>query len=154
MPWQHVFYQGRKNQRRALCHLRKGEDWATGRIFELNCLNGHLRNNAYNSVRWGCLVSRGPKREKGSNIQYGYSKWGTHARVFSRTLANGDSQNETGPRDRQERKKRGVSMERSKAGTKERGPYCLSLPNQNTILINTCMQYYFPKYGKSTMKFN
>ena len=36
----------------------------------------------------------------------------------------------------EEGKKRGVSMERSKADTKERGPDGLSLPNQNTILIN------------------
>ena len=33
-------------------------------------------------------------------------------------------------------KKRGVSMEKRKAGTKERSPVSLSLPNQNTILIN------------------
>ena len=33
-------------------------------------------------------------------------------------------------------KKRGMSMERSKAGTKERSPDCLSIPNQNTILMN------------------
>ena len=36
----------------------------------------------------------------------------------------------------QERKKRGVSMERSKAGTKKRSPAGQSLPNKNTILIN------------------
>ena len=32
-------------------------------------------------------------------------------------------------------KKRGVSMERSKEGTKERSPDGLSLPDQNRILI-------------------
>ena len=33
-------------------------------------------------------------------------------------------------------KKRGMSMKRSEAGTKERSPDSLSQPNQNTILIN------------------
>ena len=33
-------------------------------------------------------------------------------------------------------KKRGVSMEKSKAGTKKRCPDGLSHPNQNTIIIN------------------
>ena len=33
-------------------------------------------------------------------------------------------------------KKRGVSMERSKAGTNKRSPEGVSHPNQNTIIIN------------------
>ena len=33
-------------------------------------------------------------------------------------------------------KKKGVSMERSKAGTNKISPYGLSHPNQNTIIIN------------------
>ena len=44
-------------------------------------------------------------------------------------------------------------MEKSKAGTKERSPDGLSLPNQNTILINI-KWYYFTRYEKITMKFN
>ena len=44
-------------------------------------------------------------------------------------------------------------MEKSKAVSKERSPDSLSLPNQNTILINI-KWYYFTKYGKNTMKFN
>ena len=32
--------------------------------------------------------------EKASTIQYGYRKWGTHARVFSQILAHGNSKNE------------------------------------------------------------
>ena len=44
-------------------------------------------------------------------------------------------------------KKRGVSMK------KVRSPDSLSLPNQNTILINI-KWYYFTRYGKNTMKFN
>ena len=52
----------------------------------------------------------------------------------------------------QEGKKRGVSMKRSKAGTKERSLDGLSLPNQ-AILINI-IWYYFTRYEKSTMKFN
>ena len=53
-------------------------------------LNGHFRNKANNSVRWACLVSLVPK-EKCSTIQYGYRKLGPHARVFSETLAHGNS---------------------------------------------------------------
>ena len=40
-----------------------------------------------------------------------------------------------------------ASMERRKAGTKERNPNGLSLPNQNTILMNI-IWYYFARYGK------
>ena len=36
----------------------------------------------------------------------------------------------------EEGNKRGVSMERSKEGTKKISPDGLSLPNQNTIIIN------------------
>ena len=68
----------------------------------------------------------------GSTIQYGYSKWGTQARVFSQALAQGNSKNEKTQTD-EEGKKRGVSIERSKAITKERSPDGLSLPNQITI---------------------
>ena len=54
----------------------------------------------------------------------------------------------------EEGKKRGVSVERSKAGTKEkRCPDGLTLPIQNTAIINMIC-YYFTRYGKSTMKFN
>ena len=60
------------------------------------------------------------------------------------TLTHGNSKNED---------KRGVSMEKSKAGAKDRSPDSLSLPNQNTILINI-QCYYFTRYGKKTMKFN
>ena len=38
-------------------------------------------------------------------------------------------------------------MEKSTAGTKERSPDNLSLPKQNTILINI-KWYYFTRYGK------
>ena len=50
-------------------------------------------------------------------------------------------------------KKRGVSMEKSIVGTKERNPDSLSRPIQNTILINI-KWYSFTRYGKSTLKFN
>ena len=78
------------------------------------------------------------RKEEGT-IQYGYKTWGTHARVFSQTLAHGNSTNEIRQRDRirdADGKKRGVSMERSKAGTNKRSPDGLSHPNQNTIVIN------------------
>ena len=38
-------------------------------------------------------------------------------------------------------------MKKNTAGTKERSPDCLSLPNQNTILMNIKL-YYFTRYGK------
>ena len=47
-------------------------------------------------------------------------------------------------------KQRRVSMENSKTGTKE-SLDSLSLPNQNTILMN--IKWYFTKYVKNTMKF-
>ena len=50
-------------------------------------------------------------------------------------------------------KKRGVSMERSKAGTNKRSHEGLSLPNQNTIIINKIWQYFIRNL-KSRMKFN
>ena len=37
---------------------------------------------------------------KMSIIQYGYRKWRTHARVFSQTLAHGNSKNEIRQRKR------------------------------------------------------
>ena len=40
-----------------------------------------------------------------------------------------------------------MSLEKSKEGTKERSPDSLSLPNQNTILINI-KWYYFTWYAK------
>ena len=48
---------------------------------------------------------------------------------------------------------RGVTMERNKAGMKERSPDRLSLPNQNKILIKI-IWYYFTRHGKSAIKFN
>ena len=48
----------------------------------------------------------------------------------------------------EEGKKRGVSMERSNEGTKERSSDGLSLPNKNAILINI-IWYYITRYGKS-----
>ena len=41
-----------------------------------------------------------------------------------------------------EGKKRGVSMNRSKPGIKERSPDGISLPNQNTVLINIIIIIY------------
>ena len=52
---------------------------------------------------------------KGSTIQYGYKKCGTHARVFSQTHTQ-EQQEWINITDK-ESKKRGVGMERSKAGT-------------------------------------
>ena len=40
------------------------------------------------------LMNLTPKLQGLSTIQYGYRKCGTHARVFSQTLAHGNSNNE------------------------------------------------------------
>ena len=139
-------------------------------------------------------------RKKESTIQYGYRKYGTHARVFSQTLSHGNSKvvislvyfihgtsasalastaishrilfcarvvalsekqvpfslaignelmHQCFPKhsrmgtarmkyDKEtdgDGQNRGVSMERSKAGTKKRRPDGLSLPNQNATII-------------------
>ena len=88
-------------------------------FFELNDLNGQFRSNAYNSVCWACLVCLAPKREK-KEVPFGMAigKLGTHARVFSQTLGHGNSKTEIKQRTDEEGKKKGESMERSKAGTK------------------------------------
>ena len=38
-------------------------------------------------------ITNHPPRKKASTIQYGYKKFGTSARVFSQTLAHGNSNN-------------------------------------------------------------
>ena len=75
------------------------------------------------------------RKKKQGTIQYGYKKWGTRARVFSQTLAHGNSTNEKDKETDEEGKKRGESMERSKAGTKEISPDSLCLLNKNKIKI-------------------
>ena len=71
-----------------------------------------------------CALVVGLAEKSRLEKQYGYRKWGTHARVFSQTLANWNSNNKI-----RERNKRGVKMKRSKAGTKEkRNHYGLNYP--------------------------
>ena len=53
--------------------------------------------------------------------------------------------------DEEAQQKRGVSMEISKVGKKERSPEGLSLPNQKTILIYI-RRHYFKRYGKNKIK--
>ena len=53
----------------------------------------------------------------------------------------------------EEGKKRGVIIERSKAGTKNRSPDGVSHPNQNIKIINKELQHSI-RYGKSKIKFN
>ena len=60
---------------------------------ELNDLYGHFRNIAYNSVRWACLVSLAPKREKKEVL-------------FSMAIANGELMHECFPKQRQTKKVR------------------------------------------------
>ena len=56
---------------------------------------------------------------------------------------HGNSKNETDEKKETDEKgnKRGVSMKRSKARTKERSPDGLSQPNQSTILVNLIWYY-------------
>ena len=70
--------------------------------------------------------------------------------MFSLTLTHGNSKNEI--RTNEESKKRGVSMEKSKAGTKKIIPDGLSLPDHNAIIINI-IRLYGIRCGKSRMKF-
>ena len=58
--------------------------------------------------------------------------------------------NKTKRQTKKVRREAWVYIERSKAGTQERSPDGLSLPNQNTILIDIAWYWY----GKSKMKFN
>ena len=55
---------------------------------------------------------------------------------------------------REDGKKIGSSMERNKTGMKERSFDDLSLPNQNTIIMNTISQYFTTNGKKSSMKLN
>ena len=60
-------------------------------------------------------------RKKSRTIKYGCRKWGTHARVFSHTLAQGNRKNEIRRRKTEEGKKFEMrDMERRKAGMKEK----------------------------------
>ena len=59
----------------------------------------------------------------------------THARVFSQTLSHMNSKNQIKRNGR--RLEKDVSMDKSKAGTKEKeSPDGLNYPTQNTIIIN------------------
>ena len=57
-----------------------------------------------------------PKRA--SSIQYGYNKWGTHARVFSQTPAHGNSKIEIRQSNRGRRGEQ-LNVERSTTDTKK-----------------------------------
>ena len=54
---------------------------------------------------------------------------------------------------KEEGKKKGVNMERSKAEVKKRSPNGISHPNQNTIIINIILKYLI-RNEKSIIKFN
>ena len=53
----------------------------------------------------------------------------------------------------EECKNRSMTVEKSKAGMKERSSNGLSQPNQNKIWINI-IWYYSTRYRRNTMKFN
>ena len=72
---------------------------------------------------------------------------GNYARVFSQTLAYGNSNNEIRQAD-EEGKKRGVSTERS-GYERKRSPDGLSLPNNKHNLV-----VFYVRNGKITMEFN
>ena len=58
---------------------------------------------------WGTLARMLPPKLR---------EWGTLARMLSQILAHGNSKNEISKRERERERKRCVSIERSKAGTK------------------------------------
>ena len=72
---------------------------------------------------------------------------------FPKQLRMGTARTKWDKETEEEGKKRGVSSERSTAGTKEkRSPDGLNYPNQNTIIMNIICQYFI-RDGKK-MKFN
>ena len=56
--------------------------------------------------------------------------------MLSQILEHGNSKNGIRKKTDEEGKKRGASMERSKAATKEKSPDSLLLHDQNTVIIN------------------
>ena len=92
--------------------------------------------------------------KKEGTIQYDYRTWGNSCTsVFPNNRAWEQQQKRNKKETDEDGKKRGVSMERSKAGTNKRSPNGLTHPNQNTIIINK-IWYYFIRNGKGIMKFN
>ena len=78
---------------------------------------------AYNSVRWACLVSLAPKREKRKYHSLCISR-GYGLLVQERCPKHSSMGRARMKEDKEtdEDKKRGVSVERSKAGAKKRSP--------------------------------
>ena len=68
--------------------------------------------------------------KKEGTIQYGYRTWGTHARVFSQTLAHGNSKNEIRQRNRRRHKE-----ERREYGKKQSEHEKKDVPTAYRILI-------------------
>ena len=93
------------------------------------------------------------REKRGSTIQYGYRKRGTHARVFSLTLTHGNSKNEIRQWDRRRRRE-----ERREYGKKVQRARIKEVPTAYHYLIKTILInikcYYFKRYGKNIMKFN
>ena len=102
--------------------------------FQSHCISYSLRNTHFeklillsSSIIKASVLSHAAScrrvfiLEKASSIQYGYRKYGTHARVFCRTLAHGNGKIEL----RQlkikgkKAKKKGMNVERSTVGTKK-----------------------------------
>ena len=74
-------------------------------------------------------------RKKEALFSMAIEKLGTHARVLSQLLAHENRKNEILKETDEDDKKKGASMEKRKAGTKEKCPDSLSLPNKNTIIF-------------------
>ena len=72
-----------------------------------------------------------------------------HEECFPKTLAHGTARMKSDKETDDDGNRRGVSMKRRKAVRKKSD--CLSLHNQNAIIINIiCL--YFIRYGKSSIK--
>ena len=89
-------------------------------IFLIDGLNCHIRNKAYNSVRWACLVSLAPKREvpisraigNGEIMQECFPK---HSRMGTARMKEDNETDEDG-------QKRDVSIEKVKRARKKEVP--------------------------------
>ena len=75
---------------------------------------------------------------KSSTIQNGCRKLGNHARVFSQTLANGNSKNEIRYENRQRREEERREYRKKKSGH-EKNKVPTAIPNQNGIIIINCI---------------
>ena len=121
---------------------------------KLNDLNGHFRNNSYNSVRWACLVSLAPKRKREVPFNMAILNGERVHECFPNKSRMGTATMKWDKEIVEEGKNRGVGMVRSKEDTNERSPDDLSLRNQNNINKHNIVVFYktWKKYNEIRLK--